>query len=113
MYPFTNLFIEIDSNLIDVNVHPSKMELRFKRGNEIFDFIVDIIRTALRQNDLIRDGELLTEAEKTEAIKKESQIATREEVRREEVKATSVKSEISTALKNDINMKFLQFLKSS
>ena len=81
MYPFTNLFIEIDSDLIDVNVHPSKMELRFKRGNEIFDFIVDIVRKALRQNDLIRDGELLTEAEKKEAIRKESQIAAREEVK--------------------------------
>ena len=103
MYPFTNLFIEIDSDLIDVNVHPSKMELRFKRGNEIFDFIVDIVRNALRQNDLIRDGALLTEAEKKEAIRKESQIAAREEVRREEVKVTAVKPEISNALKTEIN----------
>ena len=103
MYPFTNLFIEIDSELIDVNVHPSKMELRFKRGNEIFDFIVDIVRNALRQNDLIREGALLTEAEKKEAIRKESQIAAREEVRREEVKVTAVKPEISNALKTEIN----------
>lgn len=90
MYPFTNLFIEIDSDLIDVNVHPSKMELRFKRGNEIFDFIVDIVRNVLRQNDLIRDGALLTEAEKKEAIRKESQIAAREEV-----KVAPVKTEIN------------------
>lgn len=103
MYPFTNLFIEIDSDLIDVNVHPSKMELRFKRGNEIFDFIVDIIRTALRQNDLIRDGALLTEAEKKETIRKESQIAAREEVRREKVKVTAVKPENSNVLKTEIN----------
>ncbi|MCR5628318.1 DNA mismatch repair endonuclease MutL [Eubacterium sp.] len=103
MYPFTNLFIEIDSNLIDVNVHPSKMELRFKRGNEIFDFIVDVVRKSLRQNDLIRDGALLSEAEKIEAIRKESQIAAREEVRRDEVKVTAVKPEILNALKTEIN----------
>lgn len=114
MYPFTNLFIEIDSNLIDVNVHPSKMELRFKRGNEIFDFIVDIVRKALRQNDLIRDGELLTEAEKKEAIRKESQIAAREEDKvapkadglsesAGTVKSVdSIKSENPNVLRNDI-----------
>lgn len=113
MYPFTNLFIEIDSELIDVNVHPSKMELRFKRGNEIFDFIVDIVRKALRQNDLIRDGALLTEAEKKEAIRKESQIAAREEVKvalkvdsmsgsAGTVKsADSIKPDNTNALKND------------
>ena len=114
MYPFTNLFIEIDSNLIDVNVHPSKMELRFKRGNEIFDFIVDVVRKSLRQNDLIRDGELLTEAEKKEAIRKESQIAAREEDKvalkadglsesAGTVKSVdSIKSENPNVLRNDI-----------
>lgn len=114
MYPFTNLFIEIDSELIDVNVHPSKMELRFKRGNEIFDFIVDVVRKSLRQNDLIRDGELLTEAEKKEAIRKESQIAAREEDKvapkadglsesAGTVKSVdSIKSENPNLLRNDI-----------
>ena len=33
-YPFTVLYFEIDSSLLDVNVHPTKMELRFSNQQE-------------------------------------------------------------------------------
>lgn len=101
MYPFTNLFVEIDSDLIDVNVHPSKMELRFKRGNEIFDFIADIVKKALRQNDLIRDGALLTEDEKKEAIKKEIQATKIAEVK----KVIQVDNKVTVENKNPTDNK--------
>lgn len=52
-YPFVCLDFHIDSELIDVNVHPAKMELRFVNSEELYGFIVDSIREALQQKELI------------------------------------------------------------
>ncbi len=52
-YPFTVLHIEIDSSLLDVNVHPSKMELRFRNAEEIYQNIINAIRYALTHRELI------------------------------------------------------------
>ena len=52
-YPFTVLYLEIDGTLLDVNVHPTKMELRFQNGDRVYDAITNAIRTALTQRDLI------------------------------------------------------------
>ena len=35
-YPFTVLYFEIDSSLLDVNVHPTKMDLRFSNQQELY-----------------------------------------------------------------------------
>ena len=35
-YPFTSIYFEIDPALIDVNVHPQKMEIRLKNSDEIY-----------------------------------------------------------------------------
>lgn len=52
-YPFVVLNFEINSEWLDVNVHPSKMELRFKNGEELYQFIVVSIRQALMEKELI------------------------------------------------------------
>lgn len=52
-YPFTVLHIEIESSLLDVNVHPSKMELRFRNSEEIYQNIINAIRYALTHKELI------------------------------------------------------------
>ncbi len=52
-YPFTVLQITIDSSLIDVNVHPAKMEIRFRRGEEIYKILTAAIKNALEHKDLI------------------------------------------------------------
>lgn len=54
-YPFTSLHIEIDQTLLDVNVHPSKMELRFKNPEEIYPEIYNTISNALVKRELIPD----------------------------------------------------------
>lgn len=38
-YPFAVLQIEMDGNGLDVNVHPSKLEVRFSRGEEVYQAI--------------------------------------------------------------------------
>jgi DNA mismatch repair protein MutL len=52
-YPFTVLSVSIDGNLVDVNVHPNKMELRFSNGEEIYTRLQQVLQTALRQKELI------------------------------------------------------------
>lgn len=52
-YPFTALHLTIDPSLLDVNVHPSKMELRFRNSEEIFPLLVKSISDALNARELI------------------------------------------------------------
>lgn len=52
-YPFTVLNFEIEPSLIDVNVHPSKMEIRFENQIELFNFFYDTIREALSKREHI------------------------------------------------------------
>ncbi len=52
-YPFTVLQISIDSEQIDVNVHPSKMEIRFQQSEKVYEQLTELISDALKQKDLI------------------------------------------------------------
>lgn len=52
-YPFTAFHIEVDPALIDVNVHPRKMELRFNQNEAVYQEIYDIIRAVLEHRELI------------------------------------------------------------
>lgn len=52
-YPFTVLYFEIDSSLLDVNVHPTKMELRFSNQQELYREVQSILSAALEHRDII------------------------------------------------------------
>ena len=52
-YPFCAFHITIEPEQLDVNVHPSKMELRFANGNYIFDCIRQLVYDALSHRELI------------------------------------------------------------
>ena len=54
-YPFVCLDFKINQELLDVNVHPTKMEIRFRNGREIYELVVDTVREALLQKDLVQD----------------------------------------------------------
>lgn len=57
-YPFTVLHFEIDGGDIDVNVHPTKMELRFSNQQQIYNFVYEAIKDAFREKELIPKMEL-------------------------------------------------------
>lgn len=52
-FPFSALMIEMDPHLFDVNVHPAKMEMRFKNGEELYSVIVNAVKRSFVQKDLI------------------------------------------------------------
>lgn len=61
-YPFTVLNITVNTELLDVNVHPTKMELRFDNGPEIYKNIQQTVAEGLTHRDFIPEV-ILTENE--------------------------------------------------
>lgn len=54
-YPFCVLYFNFETELLDVNVHPTKMELRFSDNEKVYHVLFDIIRKALTHKDFIPD----------------------------------------------------------
>ena len=71
-YPFVCLDFKIDQELLDVNVHPTKMEIRFRNGREIYELVVDAVRAALLQKDLVQD--VLKETPKKKELPKTKEV---------------------------------------
>lgn len=55
-YPFAVLMIEIDTQSVDVNVHPSKMEIRFSDEAYIYEKVKKAIEVSLKNADMIRQA---------------------------------------------------------
>jgi DNA mismatch repair protein MutL len=55
LYPVVFLMLEIDTSLVDVNVHPTKKLVRLSHEKEITKAIQDAVRTSLLRSDLIPD----------------------------------------------------------
>ncbi|CUP03856.1 MULTISPECIES: DNA mismatch repair endonuclease MutL [Hungatella] len=73
-YPFTMLHFTIEPELLDVNVHPTKMELRFRDGEMVYRMVYDAVSGALAHKELIPEVELnkdRTDQEAKEARKRE------------------------------------------
>ncbi|MBV9294829.1 MAG: DNA mismatch repair protein MutL, partial [Acidobacteriaceae bacterium] len=49
-YPFALLFLNCDASEVDVNVHPSKTEVRFRHGSLVHDFVRDAVRELLMKS---------------------------------------------------------------
>jgi len=52
-YPFFILFLDIDPAKIDVNVHPTKLEVRFEDEKDVYNFVLAVIRKGLGSVDLV------------------------------------------------------------
>lgn len=63
-FPFCVLHITMDTQEVDVNVHPSKMDVRFHDQQQFMDFIIKAVSETLSAREMIADGG--AESEKTE-----------------------------------------------
>ncbi|MCI7106283.1 MAG: DNA mismatch repair endonuclease MutL [Agathobacter sp.] len=54
-YPFTVLYFRFPGDSLDVNVHPTKMELRFENNQEIYKELCEAIYAVLSHKELIPD----------------------------------------------------------
>lgn len=52
-YPFTVLMLDIDTEQVDVNVHPTKLEVRFAEQAEIYDNVSEAVKEGLLARELI------------------------------------------------------------
>ena len=61
-YPFTVLHFQLDGELLDVNVHPTKMELRFSDQEGMYRLVYETVRNALTGREMIPDVRIGKEA---------------------------------------------------
>lgn len=57
-FPFVILYFDIDTDKVDVNVHPTKMDIRITDSQKYYDFIVKSISDMLQHQEMIPDMEL-------------------------------------------------------
>ena len=69
-FPFVSLHIQMEGNDLDVNVHPSKMEVRFARGTEVYDAVYETVHKALTTREMIQTVPF----GKEEPVKKQSSV---------------------------------------
>ena len=76
-FPGGILLLEMPADLVDVNVHPAKIEARFARENDVFDVVYHAVKLALAQpgtGERLFTFEADKEEEKAENSKKDADI---------------------------------------
>jgi DNA mismatch repair protein MutL len=74
-FPIAYLALTIDTDLVDVNVHPAKKLVRLSREKEINNSVTEAVRMALLQRDLIPDVGTLSRSGIKESDKKKKPVS--------------------------------------
>ena len=89
-YPITVLNISADPSIVDVNIHPTKMDIKFSKIEELNLLIHNLIRKALHNKILIPEVEIKEEQPKYEEITLDlNRVSESEEIYDEEEKESS------------------------
>lgn len=83
-FPFAVLHFALDTAELDVNVHPTKMEVRFSNGQELYRFVYETLRNILFGRELIPEVKP-SEAKIWEAPKTVSQPASSKPIQKSAV----------------------------
>ncbi|MDP2039159.1 MAG: DNA mismatch repair endonuclease MutL, partial [Ignavibacteria bacterium] len=68
-YPFFVLFLQIDPKRVDVNVHPSKLEVKFDDEKEIYSFVHAVIKKTIGSYDLVPNVSFQNTPDEREALR--------------------------------------------
>lgn len=119
-FPFFVLFINVYPEFVDVNIHPTKAEIKFKDDRVMFKLVFDAVHRCLKEsvfNEFMLPEEQLCEKkeisnvemdltfdegtvkfnsfEKNEKIKEESPIDYNTEIKREQIELNNLKEKIN------------------
>lgn len=100
-FPFAVLYFTIDTDKVDVNVHPTKMDIRITDSQKYYDFIVNAISDTLQHQEMIPDMEQVENLSKTpkrEAVERSQVPEPFEQKRMEEYKVKEDFSYITNRL---------------
>ena len=108
-YPIVVINIELDPSLVDVNIHPTKMDIKFSKLEELMDLIKNIIINKLNKQTLI--PEAITDFPVLEEIKepivKEEKQVLKEKPKYEEITLDfSIQEEKSDYVKEKDNFEY-------
>ncbi len=67
-YPFFILFLSIDPARVDVNIHPSKLEVKFDDEKDVYNFVLSVIRKSIGTHDLVPTMAFETSESKNEKL---------------------------------------------
>lgn len=104
-FPFVVLHLEMEPKEIDVNVHPSKMQIRIHKGNELYQFLSGAVYDKLHQVEMIPQVCLVEdEKEKFIPIKTPEPFETKriENIVREEPQVYEIKDSLQKTVTSKI-----------
>ena len=94
-YPYVILNIEVDPFLVDVNVHPTKMEVKFSKLSSLQNLILKIISEKLSKRTLIQkaNSDIIDDNfyETTSIVNLEDNLEINENIKNQEVKNKELK----------------------
>jgi DNA mismatch repair protein MutL len=73
-YPFVIIFLELDPSIIDFNVHPKKLHVRFEREDAIYNKVYNVIQSFVEEKFIIKEAKYLS-TELEDFIPKEEKIS--------------------------------------
>jgi len=85
VYPVALLFLDIPVEEIDVNVHPAKTEVRFRRGEAVKDVIAEAVRNSLANAGVVSELDVRTESAAAVSAGASSELATPDEIAEQSV----------------------------
>lgn len=110
-FPFAVLYFTIDTDKVDVNVHPTKMDIRITDSQKYYDFIVNSISETLSKPEMIPNidqVETLSKPAKQEVVERSTVPEPFEQKRMEEYKVKEDFSYITNKLFGEENIPISQ-----